>query len=87
MTPPEHPKELTPLPPSLGFVQVNNYLNSPSDTISDLSRSTGGGIELLSSPLRANDLGVPETPPQPAISRVDDVLFDEGYDTDGLRPV
>ena len=86
MQTPNDPSEMTPLPPSIDIVEVNNQVKSPSDTISQLSQPSGGGRASLSSPLGAKDIGIPKTPPQRHISSVDEALFDLGYDSDGLRP-
>ena len=86
MQSPENSTEKTPLPSSLGVVELPNDLHSPTDTISQLSQASSRGRTSLSSPIGAKDIGVPKTPPQRKITPVNDDLLEEGYDSDGLRP-
>ena len=44
------------------------------------------GLDALSSPIGDRDLGIPESPRERDIVPVDHALYDEGYDSDGLRP-
>ena len=85
MQSPDAPSKKTMLPPTLDVVEVHKQVNSPSDTISQLSQGSSRVGASLSSPLKAQDIGVPKTPPQRLVSSVDDALFLEGYDSDGLR--
>ena len=85
MQSPNDPSKKVQLPPTLGVVEVRNQLNSPSDTISQLSQDSSRRRGSLSSPLKAQDIGVPKTPPQRLISTVDEALIEQGYDSDGRR--
>ena len=40
----------------------------------------------MDSPLKAADVGVPETPPQRIVKPIDEKAFEVGYDSDGQRP-
>ena len=87
MQSPENSTEKTPLPSTLGVVELPNDLHSPTDTISQLSQASSRGRTSLLSPLRAKDVDVPKTPPQRVITPVDDDLLEKGYDSEGLRPL
>jgi hypothetical protein len=85
MQSPEHSSTKTPVPTNVAVVQAQEPFNSPSNTISELSQASGGGICTFPSPLRASDIGVPKSPEMRVITTTDETANDEGYDSDGLR--
>jgi hypothetical protein len=66
-------------------VSVIQQVGSPSDTISHLSQPSVAGIATFSSPLKATDIGVPESPAQRVVLPVNEDAYEEGYDSDCLR--
>ena len=78
--------ENTPLPADVGVIEVHNQVRSPSDTISQLSQASFGGVASLSSPIGAKDIGLPKSPQRRVIKPIDETAIDKGYDSDGLRP-
>ena len=77
--------ENTPLPAGVSVIEVHNQVRSPSDTISQLSQASVGGLASLSSPIGAKDIGLPKSPQRRVIEPVDENAIDKGYDSDGLR--
>ena len=86
MQSPDKQSENTKVPLAIGVVEVHKPMNSPSETISQLSQSSSRGRASLSSPLGAKDMGIPKTPPQRVIAPVNEDLIEQGYDSEGLRP-
>ena len=86
MQSPDPPIENGALPTSVGVPDELSKAKSPSDNVSLLTNETRGGLDSLSSPIGAADLGIPKTPDQRVIQSVDNTLTDQGYDSDGFRP-
>ena len=86
MQSPGNDSDMPPLPPLLPPVSVIQHIGSPADTISHLSQPSVAGIATFSSPLKATDIGVPESPAQRVVLPVNEDAYEEGYDSDCLRP-
>ena len=86
MSSPTNHNKKSPNPPLPCVMNVINHSNSPWDNISHLSPPSAGGVATLDSPLKAADVGVPETPPQRIVKPIDEKAFEVGYDSDGQRP-
>ena len=77
--------ENTPLPAGVSVIEVHNQVRSPSDTISQLSQASVGGLASLYLPIGAKDIGLPKSPQRRMIEPVDENAIDKGYDANGLR--
>ena len=84
-SPSDHQDEppLPPLPPPLSVIQ---RLGSPTDTVSHLSQPSNSGTATFSSPLKATDIGVPVSSAQRVVLLVNEDAYEEGYDSNCLRP-
>ena len=52
----------THLPSGVSVIEVHNQVRTPSDTISQLSQASVGGLASLSSPIGVKDIGLPKSP-------------------------
>ena len=82
---PHTSKEMPPLPPSEAPPNEIQAFTSPQETMSLVSGPSSNGKTSFSSPLKAVDLGVPETPEQRQLIDVDGMDIEDGYDSDGLQ--
>ena len=86
MPSPSDHTDVPPLPPLPPPVSVIQRLGHPSDTVSHLCQSSEPGVATFSSPLKATDIGVPESPAQRGVLPVNEEAYQEGYDSGCLRP-
>ena len=86
MQSPSDPSNVPPLPPLPPPVTDIQQLGSPSDTVSHLTQQSVAETATFSSPLKASDIGVPESPAQRVVLPVNEDAYEEGYDSDCLRP-
>jgi len=62
MQSPQPQSEKTQVPGEVQLADVSKQLKSPSDTISQLSQASTGGLAQLYSPIGLKDIGSPKTP-------------------------
>ena len=85
MQSPQPQSERIQVPGEVQLVDASKQLKSPSDTISQLSQASTGGLAQLSSPIGLKDIGSPETPQARLVKAIDETAFENGYDSEGQR--
>ena len=86
MQSPSDPSNVPPLPPLPPPVTAIQQLGSPADTVSHLTQHSVAGTTTFSPPLKASDIGVPESPAQRVVLPVNGEAYEAGSDSDCLRP-
>ena len=85
MQSPEHQNSTTEKSNTVSVVEVATQRKSSTDTVSNLTEASSGGVVQFSSPIREADVGQPLTPEGRLILPIDEEAIDQGYDSDGCR--